>query len=89
MESIRAELQDVFRQVFGDDDIVIADSTTADDIDGWDSLMHINLIIALQKRFGVKFATAEIAGLKSEGQNVGGLIHLLGRKMADSKARRS
>jgi acyl carrier protein len=89
MESIRVELQDVFRQVFGDDDLAIADSTTADDIDGWDSLMHLNLIIALQKRFGVKFAAAEIAGLKSEGQNVGGLIQLLGRKMADSKARRS
>jgi acyl carrier protein len=89
MESIRAELQDVFRQVFGDDDIVIADSTTADDIDGWDSMMHINLIIALERRFGVKFAAAEIAGLKNEGQNVGGLIHLVERKMADARARRS
>jgi acyl carrier protein len=88
MESIRAELQDVFRNVFGDDDIVIADSTTAHEIDGWDSMMHINLIIAVQKRFGVKFAAAEIGGLTSEGQNVGGLIHLLERKMADSKARR-
>lgn len=88
MESICAELQDVFRTVFGDDDIVIADSTTADDIDGWDSMMHINLIIAVQKRFGVKFAAAEIGGLASEGQSVGGLIYLLERKMADSKAGR-
>ena len=88
MESIRTELQEVFRQVFGDDDIVIADTTTADDIDGWDSMMHINLIIAIEKRFGVKFAAAEIAGLKSEGQNVAGLIHLLERKAA-AKARPS
>jgi acyl carrier protein len=82
MDLIRAELQDVFRQVFGDDDIAIEDSTTADDIDGWDSMMHINLIIALEKRFRVKFAAAEIAGLKSEGQNVGGLIQLLEWKTA-------
>ena len=51
MDPIRAELQDVFRQVFGDDEIVLSDSTTADDIDGWDSMMHINLIIAIEKRF--------------------------------------
>lgn len=44
MESIHADLQDVFRQVFGDDDISIADITTAEDIDGWDSMMHINLM---------------------------------------------
>jgi acyl carrier protein len=87
MESTRAELQDVFRQVFGDEDIVIADTTTADLIDGWDSMMHINLIIGIEKRFGVKFAAAEIAGLKSEGQNVGGLINLLERKMAVAKPR--
>jgi acyl carrier protein len=82
MDPIRSELQDVFRQVFGDDDIVIQDATTADDIDGWDSMMHINLIIALEKRFRVKFAAAEIAGLKGEGQNVGGLVQLLERKTA-------
>jgi acyl carrier protein len=87
MEPIRTELQDVFRQVFGDDDIVIADSTTADDIDGWDSMMHINLIIGIEKRFGVKFAAAEIAGLKGEGQNVGGLIRLVERKVADKAGR--
>jgi acyl carrier protein len=87
MEPIRTELQDVFRQVFGDDDIVIADSTTADDIDGWDSMMHINLIIGIEKRFGVKFAAAEIAGLKGVGQNVGGLIRVVERKVTDKAGR--
>jgi acyl carrier protein len=86
MDPIRSELQDVFRQVFGDDEIVIQDSTTAEDVDGWDSMMHINLIIALEKRFRVKFAAAEIAGLKSEGQNVGGLVQLLERKTGGAKA---
>ena len=51
MDSTLADLQDVFRQVFGDDSIVLQESTTADEIDGWDSMMHINLIIAIEKRF--------------------------------------
>jgi len=86
MEPVRAELQDVFRQVFDDDEIVLADSTTADDIDGWDSMMHINLIIAIEKRFGVKFAAAEIAGMKAEGQNVGTLVQLLLHKLSRTRA---
>ncbi len=86
MEPIRSELQDVFRQVFDDDEIVLSDSTTADDIDGWDSMMHINLIIGMEKRFGVKFAAAEIAGMKAEGQNVGTLVQLLGRKLSGVRA---
>jgi len=86
MEPIRAELQDVFREVFGDDEIVLSDSTTADDVDGWDSMMHINLIIGMEKRFGVKFAAAEIAGMKAEGQNVGTLAQLLEHKMSGKRA---
>jgi acyl carrier protein len=82
MEPIRAELQDVFRQVFDDDEIVLTDATTADDVDGWDSMMHINLIISMEKRFGVKFAAAEIAGMKAAGQNVGTLTKLLEQKLA-------
>jgi acyl carrier protein len=86
MEPIHADLQDVFREVFGDDEIVLSDSTTADDVDGWDSMMHINLIIGMEKRFGVKFAAAEIAGMKAEGQNVGTLTQLLERKMSGKRA---
>jgi len=89
MEPVRSELQDVFRQVFDDDEIVVADSTTADDIDGWDSMMHINLIIAIEQRFGVKFAAAEIAGMKGEGQNVGTLVQLLLHKLARTRAGQS
>jgi acyl carrier protein len=80
MASTLADLQDVFCQVFDDDSIVLCDSTTAADIDGWDSMMHINLMIAIEKRFGVKFAAAEIGGLKAEGQDIGALVRLLDRK---------
>lgn len=86
---LRAEVQDVFRQVFGDDDIVLSDSTTAADVDGWDSMMHINLIIALEKRLGVKFAAAEISGMKGDDQNFGSLIKLLEAKLARSATNRS
>ena len=89
MEPLRSELQEVFRQVFGDDEIVLSDSTTADDVDGWDSMMHLNLIIGMEKRFGVKFAAAEIAAMKAEGQNVGTLVQLLERKIAAEGAGRS
>ncbi len=44
--------------------------------------MHLNLIVALEKRFGVKFATAEISRLKSEGSNLGTLLQMLGRKLS-------
>jgi acyl carrier protein len=89
MDSTRAELQDVFHEVFGDEEIVLADSTTADDIDGWDSVMHINLIIAIEKHFGVKFAAAEISNMKNEGQNIGTLVQLLEHKLSRTKASRS
>ena len=88
MDPLRTDVQEVFRQVFGDDDIVLKDTTTADDIDGWDSMMHINLIIALERRFGVKFAAAEISGMKANDQNVGSLFELLGEKLARASASR-
>jgi len=48
--------------------------------------MHINLIIVMEKRFGVKFAAAEIAGMKGEDQNVGTLVQLLEQKLSRTKA---
>ncbi len=87
MDATLSELQDVFRQVFDDDAIDLEEYTTADDIDGWDSMMHINLIIAIEKRFGVKFAAAEIAGMKAAGQNIGTLVMRLDRKTSRAEAR--
>ena len=88
MSTTLSELQDVFRQVFDDEEISLTESTTADDVDGWDSMMHINLIIAIEKKFGVKFAAAEIAAMKAEGQDLGGLVQLLEKKRAKAEASR-
>jgi acyl carrier protein len=85
MEKLREETQQVFRDVFEDDQLVLTDSMTAGDVPGWDSLGHLNLVIALEKRFGLKFATAEISRLKEEGQNTGSLLILIKSKINEFK----
>ncbi len=80
MTTLSNQVQAVFREVFADEALVLQESTTAADIEGWDSLMHINLIVALEKRFGVRFATSEIARLKADGQTIGSLIQMLAGK---------
>ena len=74
---IVTELNGIFRQVFDDDAIVITRETTSSDIDGWDSLSHMNLVIAVEMAFKVKFALGELQTLK----NVGDMIDLIARKM--------
>jgi acyl carrier protein len=80
MDKIRDEVQQVFRDVFEDDQLVLTDNLTAHDVPGWDSLGHLNLVIAMEKRFGIRFANAEIARLKEDGQNTGSLIALIKSK---------
>jgi acyl carrier protein len=80
MEEIRKQVEEVLRDVFEDPDLRLSPEMTAEDIDGWDSLKHIDIIIALEKRLKVKFATAEISRLKEDGSNVGSLLELVARK---------
>lgn len=61
-------LTQVFRDVFDDDDIVLTSATTAQDIEGWDSQAHVNLIVAAEMRFGIRFRTAELESLHDVGQ---------------------
>jgi acyl carrier protein len=83
---MRAQMQEVFRKVFDDPALVLRDEMTAEDVEGWDSLAHINLIVAIEKQFGVKFATAEIAGLKRVGENVGSLMTLMEKKLGRTES---
>jgi acyl carrier protein len=80
LSQILADVTDVIRDVFSDDEIALTETSTAGDVDGWDSLMHLNVIIALEKRFGIRFSTAEISHLKEEGQNIGTLLALIATK---------
>jgi acyl carrier protein len=70
MEKIQvySTLTAVFREVFDEDELNLTPQTTADDVDGWDSLAHIRLVLAVSKAFGVKFSASEIGNLKNVGE---------------------
>ena len=65
---VYSKLTGVFRDVFDEDDLALTPQTTADDVDGWDSLSHIRLVLAVSKAFGVKFSASEIGSLKNVGE---------------------
>lgn len=67
-EQIMERLTEIFRDVFDDESIEISDSTTADDIEAWDSLEHITLISAVEKAFKMRFTMREVSGMKNVGE---------------------
>lgn len=73
-------LTPVFREVLDDSALVLRDNMTAADVEGWDSLNHIDLIVAIEKKFKVRFTTSEVTSLK----NVGELADLVQAKLATS-----
>jgi acyl carrier protein len=76
--NILERLQPIFRDVFDDDDITVGPETTAEDVEGWDSLMHVSLMINIERAFGVRFSTTEVASMT----NVGELARLLEQRIA-------
>lgn len=77
-QDTKPKLNRVFQEVFGDDSIQISDTMTAKDIDGWDSLTHVNLIVAVEKKFKIAFTTKEVVAFK----NVGDFYHLIVKKLS-------
>lgn len=65
---IIADTQEIFREVLENDAIVLSDATTADDIYEWDSLSHIQLIVAIEHHFHIKFTSREILSWQNVGQ---------------------
>lgn len=78
MNSIENDLTEVFRDVFENPSIEIRSETTAGDIANWDSLMHVQLMVAVERKFGIRFAAGEIEKL----QNVGEMMKLIASKKA-------
>ncbi|MEO9189301.1 MAG: acyl carrier protein [Acetobacteraceae bacterium] len=78
LDTTYAGLNEIFRDLFGDEAISLTPDTTATDIAEWDSFNHINIVVAVESRFGIKFNTVEVEGLK----NVGDMVALIERKQA-------
>ena len=67
-EQIFKELDEVFQDVFDDEDIHVNENTTADDIEDWDSLEHINLVVAIENHFNMKFKMREVTAMINVGE---------------------
>jgi acyl carrier protein len=72
-EEILSRIETVVRDVVGDDSIKLTMNTVAQEVDGWDSMAHINIIVALEHEFKIKFKTASL----EEAQNTGDLVKLI------------
>lgn len=77
-EEVLAKVQDVFRDILDDSELNISGETTADDVDDWDSLSHIQIVVAIEKAFKVKFSSNEMLSWKNIGEMVDAVITKLG-----------
>ena len=69
-DEVFERLNEVFRDVFDDESITVNDQTTADVIEDWDSLEHINLMAAVESEFGIKFSMGQVVTMKNVGEMV-------------------
>jgi len=72
-------LRVIFQDVFDDDELLVTRDTDASDVAEWDSLMHVNLILAVEREFNIRFSSMEVATLV----NVGHLADLVDAKQSD------
>ncbi len=76
-EAVFEKLNEVFQDVFDDDGITVGEGTTSADIEDWDSLEHINLLVAVEKCFSIKFNMGEVSTMK----NVGAMVDIILERM--------
>lgn len=72
-------LNEIFREVFDDETLTVGSATTAEDIEDWDSLEHINLVVAVEKKFGVKFNIGEVNGMNNVGEMIETILKRTGQ----------
>lgn len=73
---VYVRINNVFREVFDDDTITVTNDTTANDVEGWDSFEHINLIVAIEDEFSVKIPIKETIAMKNVGEMVDIILEL-------------
>ena len=83
-EAILEKLNEIFQDIFDDDSLVITETTTANDVEDWDSIEHINLIDAVEKEFGMKFKMQEVSGRT----NVGEMVQIIAERCAEPKTKK-
>ena len=83
-EAFFEKLNEIFQDIFDDDSLVITETTTANDVEDWDSIEHINLIDAVEKEFGMKFKMQEVSGMK----NVGEMVQIIAERCAEPKPKK-
>lgn len=76
-EEVFERVTDIFRDVFDDEELVISDSTNSEDIEDWDSLEHIQLIVGMEKEFKVKFDIKTVNSLENVGQMVDLILSMI------------
>ena len=69
-KEILSQVQDIFHDILDNETIVLTDETTANDVDDWDSLTHIQLVVAIEKHFKIKFKSMEILSWKNVGEMI-------------------
>jgi acyl carrier protein len=77
--AIYEKMTDIFRDVMDVENIVLTPTTMAKDIPEWDSFNHVNIIVSIEMKFGIKLTTAEVENVK----NVGGFVELIGKKLGN------
>ena len=75
-EEVYVRLNEVFRDVFDDETIELNDQTVADDVDGWDSFEHINLVVAVEEEFSFKIPMGKVVTMKNVGEMVDIILEL-------------
>lgn len=78
MRDLLPELQHLFRDILDDDTLVITPESNASTVEGWDSLAHVNIVTAVEKKYHIKFGLGELHDLK----NVGEMMELITKKTA-------
>ena len=79
--STKENVQEIFRDIFDDPNLNVQEQTSASDIEDWDSLANVDLIVAMENKFGVRFDMKDIQALK----NVGDMIQLIDKLLAAKK----